>query len=437
MKRRTLLKALSQIGALPLIGMPVMSRALTEGSYMGPLLLQIQADGGWDVTSYCDPKVNQPGENPITNWSISADPLAAGGIQFAPFANNQMFFERHHQKMLVINGVDMQTNSHTTGVLHNWSGRNSEGYPVLTALFAAQHAPTIPMPYVNFGGFGATENVIRYTRLEGNPDRLRQVLEPNIKGYYTPHENNDYDEPIYYTTSEELELLGKYRRARFQRLMQNDQLLSREAHNLDAYVDAIENRKELKSFASYLPTSDERIEDAPMIYPNMKAQVQIISAAFSAGVSCSADLQLGGFDTHDDHDNLHAPLLSYLNESIDLIWQLAEAGGYADRLTVVIGSDFSRTPNYNSQMGKDHWPIGSVIVMQVNPDWGSRTVGETDPLHNVKRINPTSLQSDDASGSIIYPRHVHKALRQLVGLGDTDLDQRFPFNNTELFNFFA
>jgi len=107
MKRRTLLKALSQISALPLIGVPVMARAQTEDSYTGPLLLQVQADGGWDVTSYCDPKVNQPGEKPITNWAVSAEPLSAGGINFAPFANNQVFFEQYHQKMLVINGVDM------------------------------------------------------------------------------------------------------------------------------------------------------------------------------------------------------------------------------------------------------------------------------------------------------------------------------------------
>ena len=434
MKRRTLLKALSQISALPLIGMPMMSRAQTEDSYTGPLLLQVQADGGWDVTSYCDPKVNQPGEKPITNWSVTAEPLSAGGINFAPFANNQVFFEQYHQKMLVINGVDMQTNSHSTGVLHNWSGRNSEGYPALTALFAAQQAPTLPMPYVNFGGFGATENVIRYTRLQGNSDQLRQILEPNLNYYY---EDGGQDEPVYYTSPEQLDLLNEYRRARYERLRQNNQLLSREAQNLDAYVEAFENRTTLKSFVSYLPASDEIIEDTPMIYPNMKAQVQTISAAFSAGISCSADLRLGGFDTHDDHDNQHAPLLSYLNESIDLIWQLAEAGGYADRLTVVIGSDFSRTPHYNSQAGKDHWPIGSVIVMQDNPAWGDRMVGETDPLHNVKHINPISLQPDEAGGSIIYPRHVHKALRQLVGLNDTALDQRFPFNGTELFSFFS
>ena len=56
--------------------------------------------------------------------------------------------------MLVINGVDAQTNSHTVGIVHNWSGRNSEGYPTTTALLAAHYAPDLlTVPYLNFGGY--------------------------------------------------------------------------------------------------------------------------------------------------------------------------------------------------------------------------------------------------------------------------------------------
>ena len=38
----------------------------------------------------------------------------------------------------------------------------------------------------------------------------------------------------------------------------------------------------------------------------------------------------------------------------------------ADRMVVVIGSDFGRTNFYNSADGKDHWPIGSFIIMEKN-----------------------------------------------------------------------
>ena len=97
--------------------------------YDGPLLVTLQVSGGWDVTSFCDPKTNVAGERDINNWANSADIQTAGNINYAPFAGNAAFFDAHYQDILIINGVDAQTNSHTTGVLHNWSGRNSEGYP--------------------------------------------------------------------------------------------------------------------------------------------------------------------------------------------------------------------------------------------------------------------------------------------------------------------
>jgi hypothetical protein len=435
MKRRTFIQALSATGALGFMG-PHSAKALVPNGYTGPLLLQVQADGGWDVTSYCDPKTNQPGAPIITNWSKSGEPGQAGGITYAPFANNDWFFKRHHQRMMVINGIDLQTNSHTTGVLHNWSGRNAEGYPSLTALFAAHHAPDVPMPYINFGGFGATENVIGFTRLQDNPELLKSVLDPNLNFYHRPNEHWDYEGPINLRRTEDLSLIQHYRSHRQERLASSIPAQSRELSNLNAYIDAVQNREPLRQFSPYLPDEEDTAAPIEMMHTNLKAQVQIISAAFAAGVTGAADLQLGGFDTHDKHDDLHAPLLTYLNESIDLIWQLAEQGGYADRLTVVIGSDFSRTPHYNSQDGKDHWPIGSVIVMQDHPTWGSQSVGFTDEGHNALRIDPATMLKDLNQGTILYPKHIHQTLRRLTGLKNTDLDSKFPFRSTPVLPIF-
>ena len=61
----------------------------------------------------------------------------------------------------------------------------------------------------------------------------------------------------------------------------------------------------------------------------------------------------------------------------------------------------------------------------------------TDGLHFAHRINPRTLRRDDTGGTIIYPKHVHKALRRYLGIGHTPGAQRFPFNNTEDFAFFS
>jgi len=437
MKRRTLLKAISSLGVIPALSYSGLSRGIVDGGHEGPLLLQIHAEGGWDVTSYCDPKVNQPGERPITTWSETLDPVRVGGVEFAPFANNQWFVEKYHQQMLVINGVDLQTNSHTTGILHNWSGRNAAGYPALTALFAAHYAPTAPMSYVNFGGFGSTENLISYTKLQGDPAGIAEIVEPNLQGRLI--DNPDYEDghPIYFRQPAELSLIEAHRQARLQRLQARGQLAPREAANLRAFSEATRARGPLKDFADYLPKAEEIFARDETTHNNLKAQVQVASSAFAAGVACAADVQMGGFDTHDDHDALHKPLVQLLNESIDLIWTLAETAGYADRLTVVVGSDFSRTPEYNSQQGKDHWPIGSVMVMQKAPSWGSRVVGLTDERQNAIAIDPVSLQADPSRGAIIYPKDVHEQLRQLLGLADSPLAARFPFNSGSGFRFFG
>ena len=87
--------------------------------YTGKLFVFVQAQGGWDPTSFCDPKTNVSGELKINHWADSDEIREAGNIRYAPFGDNQTFFEKYYRRMLVINGVDAQTNSHTAGVVHN------------------------------------------------------------------------------------------------------------------------------------------------------------------------------------------------------------------------------------------------------------------------------------------------------------------------------
>ena len=126
-----------------------------------------------------------------------------------------------------------------------------------------------------------------------------------------------------------------------------------------------------------------------------------------------------------------------LTDAVDYLWSYAEEHGVANRMVVVIGSDFGRTNFYNSVNGKDHWPIGSYVVMEKNRSWTGRAVGETDGLHFASKIDPATLRRDDTYGTIIYPKHVHKALRRYLGVENSAGALRFPFNNTEDFSFFV
>lgn len=415
------------LGAAGLLAPSPKIFAASADGYTGPLLVTLQADGGWDVTSFCDPKTNQSGEPDINNWANSAEIQTAGNISYAPFGGNAAFFDTYYQDMLVINGVDAQTNSHSTGVLHNWSGRNSEGYPTITAMFAAHNAPDQPLSYINSGGFAQTADLIRYSRLE-DVDALRQLLIP---------ERASAD--VYLRSTSDMDRIREYRSLRNARMLARTDLLARERSNLEAYEAALQSKSALSDFETYIPAKEKiypRDEVNSEVTSSLRRQIQMTMATFEAGLGSAADLLLWGFDTHNDHDTLHEPLLQYMTESIDLIWTSAEAAGVADRLTLIVGSDFGRTPHYNSDNGKDHWPIGSFVVMQRNPTWGNRMVGETDEGHNALSINPMTLERDDTGGTIIYPAHVHKALRRLLGLETTSVDENFRFATTEDFAFF-
>ena len=409
MNRRNILKgamAFGGVGALG-FGLPVARAA----EYAGKLFVFVQADGGWDPTSFCDPKVNVPDERPINHWAEEAEIQEAGGIAYAPFAANQAFFEKYHRDMLVINGVDAQTNSHDTGKTYNWSGRNADGYPSLAALLAAHHAPGLVMPYVTFGGYSRTQGVSKVMRLS-DPRTLRDV-------FGDPFDQNCIEvDP---------RILIDYVVARSKAMPAPQTVMPSEMRaRLD--FEAAFNSDDLRAFGDALPDSFEN---------GLRAQAQVAVAAFEAGMALSADLYLGGFDTHGDHDEDHAEQLAELTDGVDYLWEYAEARGLADRLVVVMGSDFGRTNYYNEDDGKDHWPIGSYVVMEKNRPWTNRAVGETDGLHFAQRINPKTLQRDDANGAIIHPRHVHKALRRYLGIEHAVGAQLYPFNHTEDFAFFG
>ena len=431
MRRRTILKGLLGFAGTAVTGlrMPLVNAA----DYQGKLFVFVQADGGWDPTSFCDPKTNTPGEPVINHWAEQDEIHTAGNIPYAPFANNEAFFDKYYRRMLVINGVDAQTNSHTVGVVHNWSGRNSEGYPTTTALLSAHYAYDQPVSYLSFGGYAETGGVARYTRLN-NADLLRNIAQPAVTG----------DPAWRFVSKEDWAAIRVRQASRASRLVAEPELLPTAARNRQLYESAFGSVGGLKAYADAIPPEEEL--EQPVEYEtssgnrfgsDLRRQVQLTVLAFKTGVSVSADMFLGGFDTHATHDADHEWLLGNLTDSVDYLWDYAEEHGVADRMVVVLGSDFGRTNSYNSQNGKDHWPIGSFVIMEKNQPWTDRVVGETDDLHFARRINPMSLERDDATGTIIYPKHVHKALRRYLGIENTPGAMRFPFNNTEDFAFFG
>ena len=331
---------------------------------------------------------------------------------------------------MVINGVDTQTNSHSVGVVNNWSGRSSEGLPTLTALFSAIKAPQLPMTYLNFGGYGATQGITSLTKAT-NTRVLQNVVLPNSVAS---------NPSVQYLQESDLDRVMALHQSMLAEQAGAANIIGGNRINRQSYLDALVKTDAIAEFAHYIP-SEDKLQDVRNVFPgrnsNLHQQMQLALLAFKAGVSVSADLFESGFDTHDNHDLNHPKLLANVTDAIDYFWTLAVELGLADRIVLVIGSDFGRTPYFNASQGKDHWPIGSTIVMEKNAAYANRMVGKTDEGHNALKINPSSLQPDNSKGVNIKPAHVHKALRRYLGLESNPISQRFAFVNTEDFRFFG
>jgi len=401
MKRRDFMKMVAMLGVSA--GMPMLSRPLyaaTPSPYTGTIFFNIHAHGGLDQSSFADPR-----EDPaINSWAKTASTGGAGNIRYAPMPGNEAFFQKYHQHMLVINGVDSEVNNHSPGTRSRWSGRVAIGYPNIGELIAGVLGQGLPMSYIYDGGYGDNVGVMPYTRLP-DPTLLQELSAPNRVS-----SNRDW------MKQGDLDKVQLYKRARVEALKTtaNLQDLSRALSEMDS---AYQGEDLLDRLAASMPTA---IDTKDLTGADNKFVQKIHRALIPAhaGLTSCINLQTtANFDSHENHDERHQALLPQLTAGIDYLWEKATELGLANRLVVFMTSEFGRTPHYNAGLGKDHWPYGSAIFMKKGAPWGDRVVGASDEQHKALKINPYTLQVDNSEqGIILKSKHVMQAYRMLAGI---------------------
>lgn len=422
MKRRQFLKFASMAGASTILPFSPLSLWGMAPSFGGDFLLYIQAGGGWDVTSFCDPKVNVTGEDVINNWADTAEVQMAGNLRYAPVADNATFFTDHYDKMLVINGVNARTNAHGAGTQHNHTGSQRKGTPHLAALYAYEKGPGMVMPVMAGSDF-ISGGLMPPTALGR---RAFELINPNLWSL----NNVNYT----YLPADDLQSIRALRQHQAESLNVRTHLLPKQRKQIEDYYKAtIADTRGFEHFQDVYHGLDQGK------YPMNRhtESLKIALTAFQAGLGIAADISIKGFDSHENHDAEFAERMRVLTDAVGCAWNYAEQLGIANRLVVVMSSDFGRTPRYNDEGGKDHWPYGSTVIMKKNVSWTNRMLGYTDGGHTGQPINPQTLQVDKLNGVEIEPKHVMQALRRLLGVADSTAAARFGLGVDREFNFFA
>lgn len=374
-----------------------------DDDYDGPLFVMVQANGGWEPTLLCDPKGN------LNNSYDEGDIRTAGNLRYAPIPGAAALFDTHFSRTAIINGIDVSTNAHDAGQRNSASGRLGDGYPSLAAMVAGAGAPQRPMSFISFGNYDRTAGLVAPTR-NGNPDRLAELSHPDRMTAADPASPTYHGETAH-------ELIRLARSARTERALA-ERRLPRFRHALETLAIARQGSAGLERLEAALP--------APHATVSFR-QAQLVVAAYKARVGVAGNLFLGGFDTHSDHDARHTPRMTELVQLVAFLWEEAERQGVADKLCVLVCSDFGRTPQYNGNGGKDHWPVTSMIAMGAGVS-GNRMVGMTDGGHGIVPIDPATgmAAAVPEAGIAITPAHVHRGLRRALGLTDSAVDVQFP-----------
>jgi hypothetical protein len=425
-----------------------------------PLLITIDAKGGWDPTISCDPVIH-PDYSPFLAEHIlgdDANPYAPVMVQdgvpmpYLVGPGDEDFFAKHGSDLLVVNGVDTRTNAHEIGARHTWSGASRPGYPSLGAIWATKlqldRGERAPLAYISTGGFDSALGLVGVARA-GSVGALVDIARP----FWTPTGRTS-ERRLFHAEAEDG--LRAWQRDRVDRQLASATVPAHRAA-LRAHRAAQSGELLLGDFAPCL-LGDSAVAQPGSFYsgwPLIESAHSVV-AAMAAGLCFAGRLSLTGFDTHDQHDDLtvngprenvkgHRRRLEILYQLIDYTVELLRQTGLWERTTIVVGSDFGRT-RYNSDSplarGKNHWPVTSMMLMGAGVR-GGRRVGGTilDPedryagtLARTVEVQNGELRTVDfGSGFVLRPAHVHDAVRRLVGLDEEDAQD--PQSLSRLFAF--
>jgi hypothetical protein len=414
----------------------------------GPFWITINLAGAWDSTMFCDPKgdlSDGSGNGPVNHFTQAEInqlnvggrliPLAPGSYyNHVPAAGGAPVHVLQHlasRGVTLINGVDAGLTNHRSGEQLAMAGSTTANFPTLAALVAFNNmvdrdpVPNGPMPLLSFGGYDGTANLVPATRLS-RLGVLGQITRPDVIG-----QNNRSGQRIHGDARQALIAAAASERAGQipGQMLLPDQARARSqlfvARSKEQHVGRLLQQFDFSTFDE-LPAG------------KLEQQAYVALRAFEGGLAASANLFLRGWDSHAFNDPTQATRMGELFSGLIYILDEAEALGIADRINIVVGSDFGRSTYYKDQSnpnsGKDHHSVTSWMSML----WGSgvengvRVVGETTDGVVARGLGPDLQPMPEGQGVVLTPATLHSELRSLAGLTEGTIADQFPVGGDSL-----
>jgi uncharacterized protein (DUF1501 family) len=165
-----------------------------------------------------------------------------------------------------------------------------------------------------------------------------------------------------------------------------------------------------------------------------KGNAAIAAQALTQGISQSVSVQLAkDLDDHNDWGDTHATVLGDgLDALANLIAYLKKTpykGGSTmtwAHTTLLVFSEFARTPLLNGRDGRDHHLASSCLLAGPGIK-GNLVVGATsDKALSVRGLDPVKGTPDDTNGIQLRPSDIHATVLHSMGLGYDHISNQSP-----------
>ncbi|MCA9413900.1 MAG: DUF1501 domain-containing protein [Candidatus Omnitrophica bacterium] len=415
-ERRHFLKHMAAVTASSLfsVQLPRICAWAQSGESRPHFFMFVFARGGWDPTMVFEPKVGLD--------TIDVDPggdvAELNGIRFLDNPGRPMvrtFFQDFGDRACVINGVNTGTNSHSNGEEIMMTGSAGMNDPDWGTIMISQNNPEdFLIPYMALSGpsFSGTlgngtasgSGFLDLLVGGGVSNTPSATVEANMDEYISRH----------YT-------------AHMNRLFAQGKNGSR----FSEMEDSLGRWKELKDVKTELGEEFNNLN-------GLANEGSALATAFERGYALTGSLRArGSWDSHNNNFNAQSP--AFENTFTDLhaiVTALASknatsgSGTLLDQTTVIVMSEFGRTPKLNGSNGKDHWADTSVMAIGGGV-LGGRVLGGTDDYQKSLEVDySTGLVDPSGAGKEIKPINIGAALLEMAGLNPSSFlpSDIQPFN---------
>jgi hypothetical protein len=362
-------------------------------------LVIVFAQGGWDTTYAIDPK---PGSSMIDAPAGEVQELSGIPILTDPARPSvTSFFTDFGALTAVVNGVQTQSISHTSGSLRIMTGSSSASNPDIGTIAAVEHGRDLGAPYLVLGTVSYSGPYAASATRTGTLNQLGTLLLPET-GF--PLEDGTLVQQRYLPGRKEQDLVRAHVLHRAQLELDARGQLGRNADRMQDFVGSMDRADLLKEIGTLQGFDGSR---------SLADQVELAVDALAAGMSRAVQVEMTGFDTHVANEQ-QGPLWEALFAELHYLMTLLEQRSLLQSTVVVVLSEMSRTPKLNAQMGKDHWPVTSALV--IGPAVaGGRVIGGTDNTFAAENVDLTTGEIDN-TGTPLRHSSLAAGVLQLVGV---------------------